>query len=241
MLNLLIKKLQSRKHKRTLWGLVPQLLEKYRPDCVLDVGANRGQFAQKLRRAGFRGRIISFEPNPEIFQKLVEASCGDPLWSAEQLALGDQPGTLELNITNTSEFSSFLKPNEFSTKAFQQHSAITKKVLVQTKTVDDYLRELPSTMQPDRLFLKMDTQGFDKQVLLGSQTTLEKAAILLTELSFKQIYEGMPNHIDMLVEIQSLGFELAGLYPVSRERRSLALIEADGIFVKQSMSIATSP
>src|SRR5271157_5196955 len=58
-----------------------RLLEIYRADCVLDVGANRGQFASMLRGAGYRGPLVSFEPVPEAYVELARLAAKDPLWT----------------------------------------------------------------------------------------------------------------------------------------------------------------
>jgi FkbM family methyltransferase len=67
-------------------------------DCVLDVGANRGQFARHLRAIGYRGRIVSFEPNPDEFAILQRSFASDPAWSGYPIALGKGNGTLQLKI-----------------------------------------------------------------------------------------------------------------------------------------------
>ena len=74
------------------------LLRKYRVDLVLDVGANRGQYAGQLRRSGYTGRILSFEPVPEVFAELSRAAAGDDLWDVHQLALGRERAELDMHV-----------------------------------------------------------------------------------------------------------------------------------------------
>lgn len=62
---------------------------KYSIDCVIDVGANTGQYAALLRRMGFNGWVVSFEPVESVFEKLAEGAMGDEKRLCYQLALGE--------------------------------------------------------------------------------------------------------------------------------------------------------
>src|SRR5579863_3319899 len=79
-------------------------------DCVLDVGANSGQFGSELRVIGYRGLIVSFEPDPDVFIQLQARAANDPRWICKNLALGAEQGALQLNRMARSEFNSFFKP-----------------------------------------------------------------------------------------------------------------------------------
>ena len=70
-----------------------RLFETLGTDLVLDVGANAGQYGVEIRRNGYTGRIVSFEPASETFARLREACHADPLWTARQLAMGSEPGS----------------------------------------------------------------------------------------------------------------------------------------------------
>jgi hypothetical protein len=63
---------------------------------VIDVGANRGQYGRLLRRLGFQGRIISFEPVHRSFEELSEGARLDGNWEAHRLALGNIDGDLAI-------------------------------------------------------------------------------------------------------------------------------------------------
>ena len=95
-------------------GHLVALLAKLEVDLVLDVGANNGQYAKGIRRAGYAGPIISFEPAPEPFAKLRKASEKDPDWKAVQAALGSASGVGQLNLARASALNSFLAPNEYA-------------------------------------------------------------------------------------------------------------------------------
>src|SRR5262245_42805297 len=74
-------------------------LRKFEIDLILDVGANKGQFASEIRHCGYPGRIVSFEPLSQVHGQLLQASAGDSMWEAyPRCALGDHNGGVEINI-----------------------------------------------------------------------------------------------------------------------------------------------
>ena len=69
-----------------------------------------------------------------------------------------------------------------------------------------------------RTFVKIDTQGHDMAVLRGGANVLKRVPLIQTEVSFLPIYEGMPTFADAIAHINSVGFDVTGLFPVSRDR-----------------------
>ena len=103
-------------HKGLAWELMePEQLERFlavfKVDCVFDVGANVGQYATRLREIGFRGLIVSFEPNPDAAEVLREAAADDDRWIVQELALDEQSRPLTFNIMRSSQFSSLHDPD----------------------------------------------------------------------------------------------------------------------------------
>jgi FkbM family methyltransferase len=86
-----------------------RILEHHGITVVLDVGANVGQYATRLRHGGWDGRIVSFEPLPAAHAALSAAAADDPAWEiAPPVALGAEAGTVALNISAESDMSSVL-------------------------------------------------------------------------------------------------------------------------------------
>jgi FkbM family methyltransferase len=211
---------------------VVALLKKHGADCVVDVGANTGQFATAIRRAGYRGPIISFEPVPEAFAELQDRSASDPDWTVRRVAIGDHPGALELNVSEASNTSSFLEVKEEYLAGFPR-ARVRRTERVPMATVDDLLRETPF----ERIFLKTDTQGYDLKVLLGARQTVDRMIGIQIELSVVAIYEGMPNYVEALAALRGLGFALTGMYRVP----SFQVHEYDGVFIRDELIAPTSP
>lgn len=204
-----------------------QTLRQLRIDCVLDVGANRGQYAQSLRDIGYTGEIHSFEPIPGDFGLLSQAAAADPKWHVHNFALGRTAGTSEFNLVDgggeNTVFSSFLKPT---------HAMIPERVTtipVVIKTLDSLVDEIAALKDPARrLFLKIDTQGYDIEVCEGAKAILPRILGLQSEVSVTQIYAEQPDYIEALRYYRDLGFSLMDLAVVNRTAKR-AVLEYDCI------------
>jgi FkbM family methyltransferase len=104
--------LGARPAPRRVWpgALEAQLVED-RVDLVLDVGANSGQYVRMLRRLGYRGEVLSFEPNPGLAAALEHEARADGAWQVAQLALGTEPATLTLHVTRDPSCASLRAPS----------------------------------------------------------------------------------------------------------------------------------
>ena len=205
-------------------------------DCVLDVGANTGQFVDRLRRdLGYRGPIASFEPAPASYEQLARRFATDVRWRGFCCALGREPGTAELNLfTPDSSLNSLLGPSAFGSDRFAALRLQPRKEQVEVRRLDDVFDEAVRPLVHPVTFLKLDTQGFDLEVLHGASGVLDRVAALVTELPVVPIYEGMPSLVDGLGHLQDLGFEITGMFPVTRDRDGLGAVEFDCVLRARS-------
>ncbi len=197
-------------------------------NCVLDVGANRGQYGQLLRAAGFTGDIFSFEPSPADYPILEQTTQGDPRWHARQLALGDENGRLTMNIFNDSVFNSFMEPTEY---ILSHGPKVEHTTQVPVARLDDIFAQLVADLAEPRVFLKLDTQGYDQVVLRGAEQTLPHMLALQTEVAVHAIYKDVPTYLEAIDQLNALGFDLTGLFPVARDEH-LRVVEFDCVMVR---------
>ncbi|MCK4810116.1 MAG: FkbM family methyltransferase [Candidatus Omnitrophica bacterium] len=202
-------------------------------NCVIDVGAHKGEFGRRLRRNGFLGQIISFEPVQHSFKELSLCCKNDPKWKAYNFALGSEESTKTIKVMKSDDFSSFLTPVSYSKERFKDSLDIDHAENVQVKTIDSILFKILKDINKPCVFLKMDTQGFDLEVIKGAQKSINNIFGIQSELSFKQIYKDAPDYIHVLKKYNELGFRVSGLYPVSRDKRNLVIIEYDCVMVKE--------
>lgn len=206
------------------------VLEKLRIDCVLDVGANRGQFARRLRGLGFAGRIASFEPVPQLLADLRRAASGDPHWFVHPYALGDRDGTAEINVV-PGKMSSLLEPSEFG-RDWASKLRDTRTEQVELRRLDSVFGEATAGLSAPRVLLKLDTQGYDLPAFRGAGGPREEILALQSELAAVPIYDGMPRMPEQLSEYESAGFEISAMVPVTRHRQSMRVIEFDVLMVR---------
>ncbi|PYQ40134.1 MAG: FkbM family methyltransferase [Acidobacteria bacterium] len=199
------------------------LLRLLEVDCVLDVGANRGQYARLLRRIGYRGRIVSFEPVPESFEELRRRAAGDPRWTTVPIALGAADTVLPLHVTSVTEFSSLRDPSDYARRTFPG-TVVTRTVQVPVRCLDGLWAEHVRAV--DRVHLKLDTQGYDQQVLEGARDVLDRVVSVQTELAVKSVYDGVPHYTEAIPRLEARGFELTGVFPVLRDPQ-LRIVELD--------------
>ncbi len=205
-------------------------LHRFGIDLVLDVGANRGQFASEIRRGGYTGNIVSFEPLSEAHGDLLQASHGDANWEVyPRCALGDQVGEVEINIAGNSLSSSILPMLESHQNAAPA-SVYQGKEITPTNTLDAIAEQYLGTSRAP--FLKIDTQGFEWQVLDGAKTTLPKMRGVLVELSLVPLYEGQHLWLELIKRLEAAGFVLWGFKPVFHDPHDGRTLQVDGIFFR---------
>jgi len=183
------------------------LLHDINVDCVIDVGANEGHFAEFLRHnVGYNGPIVSFEPVSQVYSKLRSKSIEDPRWEVVQAALGERSGNVTVNIAASSVFSSILEAS--SNELFNSLSRQVGQEQVPIYRLDSFA---PKFSQFKRIFLKTDTQGFDLSVLHGAKGLLNQIDCIQVELSFEPLYHDMPTWRDVLLELEARERQRSGI------------------------------
>jgi FkbM family methyltransferase len=205
------------------------LFARHEIDCVVDVGANGGQYGSFLRRIGYRGRIVSFEPIASAFAALRAASSDDDAWEARNSALGEAEGSATINVSEDSESSSILDmlPSHLSAHPTSRY---VRTETVPVTTLASVLAGLPSARGT---FVKIDTQGYERHVILGAGHALKGVAGVQLEMSLVPLYAGewlMPEMINFMKE---RGFVLMSLEPGTCHPQTGQLLQTDGLFFRE--------
>lgn len=212
------------------------ILKNYGVECVLDVGANIGQYASSLREHGYEGQIVSFEPVPEYHAKLLERSAPDPRWHVIPAALGTYDGEIQMRVQGQTS-SALTTSSNYGVENFKSLAkhANDELTTVKVNRLDSILGGILDSIGVDsgatRIYLKLDTQGFDLEAFRGAGTYLDSIVAMQSELAVIKIYEGMPGMADALNEYQKAGFQISGIFPVTVHKGG-RVVEFDGILVK---------
>lgn len=211
-----------------------QLFRFLKIDCVLDVGANTGQYHDFLRdKVGYQGLIVSFEPVSRNVAILQQRRHDDPRWEIVGHALGRSRGSLPIHVMKSDQFSSFLTPDNSAVPEFNGLNEASHTEIVAVHRLDEILPELQQSHGFRNVYLKLDTQGFDLEVLAGASAILPNISALQSEASIINIYEGMPGYMDTIRHLNNSGFDISGLYPISRDP-GMRLIEFDCVMVNRN-------
>lgn len=203
-------------------------------DCVFDVGAHVGEYATSLRRAGYAGDIVSFEPVSGSFRELKERAAPDPRWHVHQTALGDTDEIREINVTATTTFSSLRSPRHDHVAEFAVlGNQVQSRESVVVRRLDTVFDEFFPSEPPQRIFLKLDTQGWDLHVLAGLGSVDAAIVGAQSEMSILPIYDGMPDFRTSLDAFGTAGFEIAAMFAVSRDQFQ-RLVEFDCVMLRVS-------
>jgi FkbM family methyltransferase len=211
--------------------LLRYILGKLSINCVLDVGANRGQYGTLLRGIGYTGWIISFEPIRASYEVLKAVAAEREPWRVFPYALGAKNERREINVAEETVFSSFLTPVEESQIRFPTNR-LERKEEVDVRRLDHILETCLLDISSPRIYLKLDTQGFDLEVMEGAQTILPRILALQTEVSLHDLYHGMHSFAESVSKFQAAGFEVIDFVTVNRDIDQLCAVDMDCIMAR---------
>ena len=198
-------------------------------DCrtVVDIGANRGQFALVARQCQPHAGVISFEPVPAAAAKFRAVFAGDDRVTLHEAAIGPAPGNATIHISRRDDSSSLLPITVTQVALFPG----TAEVGTATVRVAP-LREFVSAedIQPPA-FLKLDVQGYELEALRGCEDLLDRFAYVYAECSFVELYGGQVLADEVIAWLRERGFRLRGVHNTEYDRGGCA-IQADFLFAR---------
>jgi len=233
MLKTLIKKsfnLLGLELSKLLPPLPPPTLH-HQIDLVFDVGANTGQYAKLTRKEGFKGRIVSFEPLPDAHHRLSVNAKKDVLWTVHpRCALGSSSGSTRINISKNSYSSSILPMLDAHSSAAPESiyiGSVETPIITLESVFDTYANE------SQKVFLKIDTQGYESEVLDGCLAKLPQIKAVQLELSTVPLYEGQKLYRDFFDFFESNGFDLWSILPGFANQVTGQHLQFDAVFVNR--------
>ena len=206
------------------------ILSKGSISLVLDVGANVGDYGRAIRKAGYRGEILSFEPTAGSFAVLQRRSESDDAWRVANFAIGDIDSTAVIHLASSSECSSFLGVTSTSISAAQGSTQIGTEVVT--------VRRLDSVVTPDvnhTIYLKLDIQGFELVALRGAAGVLDRVVAIECEVSFTHLYEGQALAGEVLTELGRLGYDAIWFERGFTDVTAGYMLQADVLFLRRDL------
>ena len=189
-------------------------------DILIDIGSNKGQFSILFNFYFPGSKIYSFEPQTKYLN--IQKKILSKKSKFFNLCLGNKTGFENFNITEKNDSSSILKPNILTKSIYK----IVKKIKVKVVKLDSVIK-LP---QNKKILLKLDVQGYEKQVLLGSKSNLKKITHILIELSSHEIYKKQHSMKNISLFLKNNNFKLIKI--TNKNFISKNISQADYLFSK---------
>lgn len=213
-------------------GIYQELLKKHKIDLILDIGASTGYWAANLRENGYKGRIVSFEPQDTACNQIVARSKLDANWELMRFAIGDKDENANFHLSNHSESSSLSEMLKSHEDAFPASYNTNKNIQVTVRTLDTLLPNILN--KEENIFTKIDVQGFEQKVLTGANESLKKIKMLQLEISLKKLYADDVLFNELYKYMNDLGFYLIYISPGFKNDQTGELLQVDAIFVRKS-------
>ena len=194
-------------------------------NTVVDIGANRGQFALAVRQWKPGARVISFEPLPgpaSIFRKVFS---GDDRVLLHEAAIGPLPEQRAMHVSAKDDSSSLLPISSVQTAMFPGTGEIATTE-VRVGPLEEFVKaeELRSPAM-----LKLDVQGFEYEALIGCESMLSNFDWVYCECSFVEFYSGQKQAADVIEWLAARGYGLCGVFSPAYDKTGQA-VQADFLF-----------
>ncbi len=206
------------------------VLSAHRIDLVVDIGANVGQYATRLRAAGFAGRIVSVEPQAALHPILAAAAAADPLWTiAPPMALGGRDGTATFHVSRRSDMSSLYAQTATT------REAMPKAADAGVETVE--IRRLAGALDAwapagARGVVKVDAQGAESEILDGAEAAIGRILGWQMELSLVPMYEHETLYLPLMQRLDALGYAAHLVLPGFFSKTLARQMQFDAVFMR---------
>ncbi len=207
-----------------------KMLKHFNIDLIIDVGANKGEYTLELIELGYKGSIVSIEPLSVVYQLLELKSKKYKFWNTLKIALGDFDGETEINVAGNINSSSLLDmlPNHINSSP---NSKYIRKEKIVIRKLDSIFSSIVNT--GNRVFIKIDVQGYERQLLTGAVNSLNDIVGIQVEMSLEPLYDGSILFEELIEFLEGKGFQLYSIENGFSDPETGKLLQIDGIFFKK--------
>jgi len=178
---------------------------------IIDIGANRGQFALAARWGFPQARIFSFEPLAEPAERFRKVFAGNHRVRLYEVAIAPERGERTIHVSREDDSSSLLPISPLQVRLFPNTTEVRKQS-VRVGPLRDFLR--PEEVEPPAL-LKLDVQGYELEALMGCEGLLDLFAYVYAECSFVELYTGQALADEVIDWLRDRGYRLIGIYNIA--------------------------
>ncbi len=199
---------------------------------VVDIGANRGQFALIARKCFPDVKIDSFEPLQEPADRFQALFDNDHSTQLHRLAIGLNEGEATIHVSSRDDSSSLLPITDTQSTLFPG-TAERETRMIHVAPLRDVIPE-QGIQEP--ALLKIDVQGFEMEVLRGCEEILARFQYIYVECSFVELYAGQAFADEIIAFLRERNFILDGVYNPCYDKNGRA-VQADFFFVARGGNV----
>ena len=218
-----IKKCQVRENNKYKW------LQDYNINTIFDIGANTGGWAGYIYDFFPKACIYSYEPLNDCFSSVEKKARKISNIKAYNFALGEKTGKFTIFRSSQASSSSLLEMGELHKEAFPKTSEISQEEIT-VKRLDDVAKDLEIK---ENIFIKIDVQGYELNVIHGGKELIQKSAVLLVETSFQTLYEEQPLFNEVFMTLTKLGFKFMGDFESIKNPLDGSILQSNAIFINK--------
>ena len=206
------------------------VLRSVRSELFIDIGANRGQFSLAAQKAFPSAEIMCFEPLTSAYKVLDTIFRSKPKVKTHHVAIGDAETEMAINVSKREDSSSLLDILDSQTKIFPG----TGRRDTEQVTVRRLSNFIPGEGLLKSIFVKIDVQGYELEVLKGALDIIKGINYFYIECSFLELYKGQAIASDVIEFLSNQGFLLDGIYNLHHDRAGMA-VQADCLFINKNL------
>lgn len=200
-------------------------------DIVVDVGGSLGQYGHDLRAHGYLGSLHSFEPLKSAFATLAKHAHADGQWECDNCAIADVAERRQMFVSGRITSSSLLPMMPLHREAAPDSGYVAVEEVVTVRLDDVFAHKRDSWR---RIYLKVDVQGYEMNVLRGAEQTLSNVVGIEVEMSFGRLYEGGATFREVLDYLEARRFKMVSVEPVFIDHRTGHVLQINGILIRET-------
>jgi len=198
----------------------------FSPKSCLDIGAYEGYWTREFKQIFPGCSVMMFEGQVLKEPALIKIKKDYKDVDYKIALLGANEANVTFNIYET------------ASSVLAEHNDTHAKVETRTLITLDKLLKTSAFEKPD--FIKIDTQGYELEILKGGEKTLANAEFVLLEVSLLDIYIDSPLISDTIAFMKERGFVVYDICTLMKRPLDKALFQSDFLFVKEGSKFRTN-
>ncbi len=207
------------------------LVKDFNINTIIDIGAHVGRFTLEISRILPDAKIYSFEPIKEVYEESLRNCRNINNFQGFNIALGNFNGNAKIHRNKYLPSSSMLGIEDLHIEAFPFTRETHDEEIVVRK-FDDVVIEEDLQLDPE-ILIKLDVQGYEDKVIRGGIDIFKKARVIMTEVSYYELYKGQAQFDEVYDQLRNMGFKYKGSINNLFHPTKGLLLSSDAVFVKE--------